>query len=129
MNMVKSHVLSANLMYVSRSPVGWTRTNNLCVRSANLLLLLKPRTGFIFHRALSLELPPVTTTLPFCTAPQFNRPVGTRTRDLLFVGQPFSPLNYRPMYFRVGTGGLEPPISCVSDRRLNQLGYVPIFDR
>ena len=97
--MVKSHVLLANLLYVSSSPVGWTRTNNLCVRSANLLLLLKPRTGFIFHRALSLELPPDTTTTAAFAAPQGNRPVGTRTRDLLFVGQPFSPLNYRPICF------------------------------
>ena len=27
----------------------------------------------------------------------------------------------------VGTGGIEPPISCISDRCLNQLGYVPAF--
>ncbi len=28
----------------------------------------------------------------------------------------------------VGTGGLEPPTSCVSGRRSNQLSYAPIAD-
>ena len=27
----------------------------------------------------------------------------------------------------VGTGGLEPPTSCMSSRRSNQLSYAPIF--
>ena len=127
--MIKSH--GAFGLFCCMCPIArWVglEPTSLCLEP-NYYLLLKPHTGFIvfFIVFYPLNYHRLRPWLPKYAAPQVDRPVGTRTRDLLCVGQPFSPLNYRPICFLIGTGGLEPPISCVSDRRLNQLGYVPAF--
>ena len=36
-----------------------------------------------------------------------------------------SPVELPPVI--VGTGGIEPPLSCISDRRSDQLSHVPLF--
>ncbi len=60
-----------------QSPVGWTRTNNLCVRSANdNNCCQNPAQDLFHHRALPFELPPV-----------MSRNRRTRTADLLRIRQ------------------------------------------
>ena len=79
--------------------VGFEPTS-LCLEP-NYYLLLKPHTGFIvfFIVFYPLNYHRLRPWLRHYAAPLVNRPVGTRTRDLLCVGQPFSPLNYRPICF------------------------------
>ena len=70
-----------------RSPVDWTRTNNHCVRSAKFLMLLKPRTGFIFISALPIELPPVKigTAVTYITSQAQQKKSLSSTRKAAFI--------------------------------------------
>ena len=46
--MIKSHEPMANLLHVSHNPVGWTRTNNLCVGSAISICCQNPAQDLFF---------------------------------------------------------------------------------
>ena len=99
--MIKSH--GAFGLFCCMCPLArWVglEPTSLCLEP-NYYLLLKPHTGFIvfFIVFYPLNYHRLRPWLPKYAAPQVDRPVGTRTRDLLCVGQPFSPLNYRPMLF------------------------------
>ena len=50
-----------------------------------------------------------------------------RTPDPLLARQVLSQLSYTPIFFLVGTSGLEPPTSRLSGVRSNHLSYAPVY--
>ena len=95
--MIKSH--GAFGLFCCMCPIArWVglEPTSLCLEP-NYYLLLKPHTGFIvfFIVFYPLNYHRLRPWLPKYAAPQVDRPVGTRTRDLLCVGQPFWPLMRR----------------------------------